>query len=101
MGDSSALFSPTDIEGIMAISLPMRFAAAIHQRSKRQNRPYVPVNMGGDFPMSFSAADPTVLGVENQGDGSSVGKKRTVSTDRYHDQRSYIYGESLNEREIQ
>ena len=50
MGDSSALFSPTDIEGIMAISLPMRFAAAIHQRNKRQNRPYVPVNMGGDLP---------------------------------------------------
>ena len=25
MGDSSGLFSPTDFEGIMAISLPMRF----------------------------------------------------------------------------
>ena len=66
MGDPSALFSPTDFEGIMAISLPMRFvlqqaietaavdapvlitgetgtgkdmvAAAIHKRSKRQHR---------------------------------------------------------------
>jgi DNA-binding NtrC family response regulator len=73
-GDSSALLSPTDFEGIMAISLPMRFilqqineaatvdlpvlitgetgtgkdlvAAAIHKQSKRQHRRYVPVNMG-------------------------------------------------------
>ena len=73
-GDISTLLSPTDFEGIMAISLPMRIvfqqvietaavdgsvlitgetgtgkdmvAAAIHKRSKRQHRPYVPVNMG-------------------------------------------------------
>jgi len=73
-GDSSALLSPTDFEGLMAISLPMRFvlqqvketaavegpvlitgetgtgkdmvAAAIHRHSQRNGRPYVPVNMG-------------------------------------------------------
>jgi DNA-binding NtrC family response regulator len=72
--DDSGLLPPTDLEGIMAISLPMRLAleqvieaaavdvpvlitgetgtgkdmvaAAIHQRSKRKHHPYVPVNMG-------------------------------------------------------
>jgi DNA-binding NtrC family response regulator len=73
-GQESTLLSSTDLEGIMATSLPMRFvlqqvietaavdapvlitgetgtgkdmvAAAIHRQSKRKNRPYVPVNMG-------------------------------------------------------
>lgn len=73
-GASSPLLLPTDFQGIMAISLPMRFvlqqvietaavdapvlitgetgtgkdmvAAAIHKQSKRQLQPYVPVNMG-------------------------------------------------------
>jgi len=72
--ESSGLLLPMDFEGIMAISLPMRFvlrqvletaavdapvlitgetgtgkdlvAAAIHRQSKRKHRPYVPVNMG-------------------------------------------------------
>ena len=73
-GDLSDLVAPTEFEGIMAISLPMRFvlqqvietaavdgpvlitgetgtgkdmvAAAIHRQSQRKTRPYVPVNMG-------------------------------------------------------
>lgn len=72
--DEFTLLSPTNLEGIMATSLPMRFvlqqvietaavdapvlitgetgtgkdmvAVAIHRQSKRKNRPYVPVNMG-------------------------------------------------------
>ena len=68
------LLIPTEFEGILAISLPMRFviqhaieaasmdapvlitgesgtgkdlvAAAIHNRSKRRTHPYVPINMG-------------------------------------------------------
>ena len=112
MGGSSALFSPTDIEGIMAISLPMRFvlqqametaavdapvlitgetgtgkdmvAAAIHKRSKRQNRPYVPVNMGaisheligselfGHEKGSFTGAADGHLGVFEQARGGTI-----------------------------
>jgi DNA-binding NtrC family response regulator len=72
--EDSGVLPPTEVEGIMAISLPMRFAlqqvieaaavdaavlitgetgtgkdmvaAAIHKRSKRRHCPYVPVNMG-------------------------------------------------------
>jgi DNA-binding NtrC family response regulator len=112
MGDSSALFSPTDFEGIMAISLPMRFvlqqaietaavdapvlitgetgtgkdmvAAAIHKRSKRQHRPYVPVNMGsisheliaselfGHEKGSFTGAADVHLGVFEQARGGTI-----------------------------
>ena len=112
MGDSSALFSPTDFEGIMAISLPMRFvlqqaietaavdapvlitgetgtgkdmvAAAIHKRSKRQHRPYVPVNMGsisheliaselfGHEKGSFTSAADAHLGVFEQARGGTI-----------------------------
>jgi DNA-binding NtrC family response regulator len=111
-GDSSASFSPTDFEGIMAISLPMRFvlqqaietaavdapvlitgetgtgkdmvAAAIHKRSKRQHRPYVPVNMGsisheliaselfGHEKGSFTGAADAHLGVFEQARGGTI-----------------------------
>jgi DNA-binding NtrC family response regulator len=111
-GDSSALLSPTDFEGIMAISLPMRFilqqineaatvdlpvlitgetgtgkdmvAAAIHKRSKRRHRRYVPVNMGaisheligselfGHEKGSFTGASDAHLGVFEQAQGGTI-----------------------------
>ena len=111
-GDESNLLSPTDLEGIMATSLPMRFvlqqvvetaavdapvlitgetgtgkdmvAAAIHQRSKRTNRPYVPVNMGaisheligselfGHEKGAFTGASDQHLGVFEQAQGGSI-----------------------------
>ncbi len=111
-GDSSALLSPTDFEGIMAISLPMRFvlqqvietatvdapvlitgetgtgkdmvATAIHSRSKRKDRPYVPVNMGaishelvgselfGHEKGAFTGASDAHLGVFEQARGGSI-----------------------------
>ena len=110
--DSSALLSPTEFEGIMAISLPMRFvfqqvietaavdgpvlitgetgtgkdmvAAAIHKRSERQRRPYVPVNMGaisheliaselfGHEKGAFTGASDAHLGVFEQAQGGSI-----------------------------
>jgi len=120
-GDSSALFSPTDFEGIMAISLPMRFvlqqaietaavdapvlitgetgtgkdmvAAAIHKRSKRQHRPYVPVNMGaipheliaselfGHEKGSFTGAADGHLGVFEQARGGTIFLDEIVTMD--------------------
>ena len=111
-GDESNLLSSTDLEGIMATSLPMRFvlqqvvetaavdapvlitgetgtgkdmvAAAIHQRSKRTNRPYVPVNMGaisheligselfGHEKGAFTGASDQHLGVFEQAQGGSI-----------------------------
>ena len=110
--DSSALLSPTEFEGIMAISLPMRFvfqqvietaavdgpvlitgetgtgkdmvAAAIHKRSERQHRPYVPLNMGaisheliaselfGHEKGAFTGATDAHLGVFEQAQGGSI-----------------------------
>jgi DNA-binding NtrC family response regulator len=108
----SKLALPTDLEGIMAISLPMRLAleqvieaasvdapvlitgetgtgkdmvaAAIHKRSKRQHRPYVPVNMGaisheligselfGHVKGAFTGAADSHLGVFEQAQGGSI-----------------------------
>jgi two-component system, NtrC family, response regulator AtoC len=110
--DSSDLLSPTDFEGLMAISLPMRFvlqqvketaavdgpvlitgetgtgkdmvAAAIHRHSKRNGRPYVPVNMGavaheliaselfGHEKGAFTGASEAHLGVFEQAQGGSI-----------------------------
>jgi DNA-binding NtrC family response regulator len=110
--DDSKLAPPTDLEGIMAISLPMRLAleqvieaasvdapvlitgetgtgkdmvaAAIHKRSKRQHRPYVPVNMGaisheligselfGHMKGAFTGAADSHLGVFEQAQGGSI-----------------------------
>ena len=110
--DPSTLLSPTEFEGVMAISLPMRFAleqvmeaatvdaavlitgetgtgkdmvaAAIHNRSKRQHRPYVPVNMGaisheligselfGHEKGAFTGATDFHLGVFEQAQGGSI-----------------------------
>jgi DNA-binding NtrC family response regulator len=110
--DDSRLAPPTDLEGIMAISLPMRLAleqvieaaavdapvlitgetgtgkdmvaAAIHKRSKRQHRPYVPVNMGaisheligselfGHEKGAFTGAADSHLGVFEQAQGGSI-----------------------------
>jgi DNA-binding NtrC family response regulator len=120
-GDSSALFSPTNFEGIMAISLPMRsvlqqaietaavdapvlitgetgtgkdmVAAAIHKRSKRQHRPYVPVNMGaisheliaselfGHEKGSFTGATDGHLGVFEQARGGTIFLDEIVTMD--------------------
>ena len=111
-GDLSTLLPPTDFEGIMAISLPMRIvfqqvietaavdgsvlitgetgtgkdmvAAAIHKRSKRQHRPYVPVNMGaishelvaselfGHEKGAFTGASDAHLGVFEQAQGGTI-----------------------------
>ena len=110
--DSAGFLPPTALEGIMAISLPMRFAleqvmeaamvdaavlitgetgtgkhmvaAAIHKRSKRQHRPYVPVNMGaisheligselfGHERGAFTGASDFHLGVFEQAQGGSI-----------------------------
>ena len=110
--DDSRLAPPTDLEGIMAISLPMRLAleqvieaaavdapvlitgetgtgkdmvaAAIHKRSKRQHRPYVPVNMGaisheligselfGHEKGAFTGAADSHLGVFEQAQGGTI-----------------------------
>jgi DNA-binding NtrC family response regulator len=103
---------PTELEGILAISLPMRFAlqqvleaaavdaavlisgvtgtgkdmvaAAIHKRSQRRYRPYVPVNMGaisheliaselfGHEEGAFTGASEKHLGVFEQARGDSI-----------------------------
>jgi DNA-binding NtrC family response regulator len=110
--DDSELLPPMEMEGIMAISLPMRFAleqvieaaavdatvlitgetgtgkdmvaAAIHKRSKRQQRSYVPVNMGavahdliaselfGHERGAFTGASDAHLGVFEQAQGGSI-----------------------------
>jgi DNA-binding NtrC family response regulator len=110
--DSSVLPPPTNFEGIMAISLPMRLvfqqvietaavdgsvlitgetgtgkdmvAAAIHKRSKRQQRPYVSVNMGaishdliaselfGHEKGAFTGATDVHMGVFEQAQGGSI-----------------------------
>ena len=110
--DGAGSLPPTALEGIMAISLPMRFAleqvmeaatvdaavlitgetgtgkdmvaAAIHKRSKRQHRPYVPVNMGaisheligselfGHEKGAFTGASDFQLGVFQQAQGGSI-----------------------------
>ena len=110
--DGAGFLPPTALEGIMAISLPMRFAleqvmeaatvdaavlitgetgtgkdmvaAAIHKRSKRQHRPYVPVNMGaisheligselfGHERGAFTGASDFHLGVFEQAQGGSI-----------------------------
>ena len=111
-GDPTGFLSSTDFEGIMAISLPMRFilqqmneaaavdlpvlitgetgtgkdmvAAAIHKRSKRQHRPYVPVNMGaisheligselfGHEKGAFTGASDAHQGVFEQAQGGTI-----------------------------
>ena len=110
--DDSGLLPPMELEGILAISLPMRFAlqqvieaaaidaavlitgetgtgkdmvaAAIHKRSKRQQRSYVPVNMGavsheliaselfGHEKGAFTGASDTHLGVFEQAQGGTI-----------------------------
>jgi two-component system NtrC family response regulator len=110
--ESSSLVPPTDFEGLMAISLPMRFvlqqvketaavdgpvlitgetgtgkdmvAAAIHRHSKRNDQPYVPVNMGavaheliaselfGHEKGAFTGASEAHLGVFEQAQGGSI-----------------------------
>lgn len=110
--DGSGLVPPTDVEGIMAISLPMRFAleqvieaaavdaavlitgetgtgkdmaaAAIHKRSKRKHRPYVPVIMGaisheligselfGHEKGAFTGASDSHRGVFEQAQGGNI-----------------------------
>jgi len=103
---------PIDFEGIIAVSLPMRavirsamdaaavdipvlitgetgtgkdlVAAAIHKRSNRKNRPYIPVNMGamareliaseifGHERGAYTGAHETRPGIFEQGDGGTV-----------------------------
>jgi DNA-binding NtrC family response regulator len=110
--DDTASLPPTELEGMLAISLPMRFAlqqvleaaavdaavlitgetgtgkdmaaAAIHKRSRRRDRPYVPVNMGaisheliaselfGHEKGAFTGALETHLGVFEQAQGGSI-----------------------------
>lgn len=103
---------PIDFEGIIAVSLPMRavirsamdaaavdipvlitgetgtgkdlVAAAIHRRSSRKNRPFIPVNMGamareliaseifGHEKGAYTGAQETRPGIFEQGDGGTV-----------------------------
>ncbi|HET7003912.1 MAG TPA: sigma-54 dependent transcriptional regulator [Candidatus Binatia bacterium] len=118
---ASALLPPTDFEGILAISLPMRLvfqqvnetaavegpvlitgetgtgkdmvAAAIHKHSRRQHRPYVPVNMGaishelvaselfGHEKGAFTGAVDAHLGVFEQAQGGSIFLDEITSMD--------------------
>lgn len=103
---------PIDFEGIIAISLPMRaiirrtmdaaavdipvlitgetgtgkdlVAVAIHRRSSRKNKPYIPVNMGampreliaseifGHEKGAYTGAQDTRAGIFEQGDGGTI-----------------------------
>jgi two-component system, NtrC family, response regulator AtoC len=103
---------PIDFESIIAVSLPMRavirrimdaaavdipvlitgetgtgkdlVAAAIHRRSSRKNKPYIPVNMGamareliaseifGHEKGAYTGAQDTHPGIFEQGDGGTV-----------------------------
>ena len=109
---SDSLGLPIDFEGIIAVSLPMRavircamdaaavdipvlitgetgtgkdlVAAAIHRRSSRRSRPYIPVNMGamareliaseifGHERGAYTGAQDTRPGIFEQADGGTV-----------------------------
>jgi DNA-binding NtrC family response regulator len=127
--DTSALLSPTEFEGIMAISLPMRFvfqqvietaavdgpvlitgetgtgkdmvAAAIHKRSERQHRPYVPVNMGA---ISHELIASELFGHEKGAfTGASdypPGSLRAGPRGNYFSRRNYYHGREAPDQPV-